>query len=154
MSPPPTDADAASAGQVALLAQLVAAMSADLREVKGQTETQTQMLVGLTKLQGEISHHREMIDSLRGTAERQTDRLATVQTEVTVLNRRNKAIALLLSLSAAFVLYGVQEVRGSYQAMSNSEQQHDNRLTILELLVNSKQIEHAFNRPPAVAGSK
>ena len=138
--------DFAQAAQLARLAESLNNQREDMRDVKVALERISQAMLQVTSMQRDLIYVDEKIRYLLGVADQRTPAMAALDKRVTSLERWNRLVGAVLLASTGIVGWGVQKVEYVHRL--------DNRVAILELLVNGKQVERAMAPGAAAVGEK
>lgn len=136
-------------GQPAQLARLAESMDnqrEDMREVKATLERMSHSMIQMATMQRDLVYVDEKVRYLLGVADQRAPAMAALDKRITSLEKWNRIVGVGILSCAGVVGWGVQKVEYLYRM--------DNRVAILELLVNGKQVERAMRDSPTAVGEK
>jgi hypothetical protein len=138
--------DSPTAAQFAQLLERLNNVAEDVREVKAHQGETNQMLLVMTGLQRDAAYLDEKVRRLFKLADDRGPEIAKIDKRLTSLERWHKVVGILALTSLGAVGWGVQRVEYLYKM--------DNRISMLELIVNGKGLERAMQPLSPVAGPK
>jgi len=138
--------DAAAAAQFAQLAESLSNQREDIRDMKATLERMSQSMVQMATMQRDLIYVDEKIRYLLGVADQRGPAMAALDKRLASVERWNRIVGVAILSCTGIVGWGWQKVDEMYRL--------DQRVAILELLVNGKQVERALGNPPAAVGEK
>jgi len=138
--------DAAAAAQFAQLAESLSNQREDIRDMKATLERMSQSMVQMATMQRDLIYVDEKIRYLLGVADQRGPAMAALDKRLASVERWNRIVGIAILSCTGVVGWGWQKVDEMYRL--------DQRVAILELLVNGKQVERALGDSPAAVGEK
>lgn len=132
--------DPPSAAQMAQLLERMSNVIEDLKEIKlAQLDTNRQ-LTEMIGTQRDVAHLMDRVDALATVSTERTKTLASLEGRVKGLERWHKLVWGAILASGGVIGWGVNKIDYLYKM--------DNRISMLELMINSHGIERAMTPEP------
>lgn len=138
--------DQPTAAQFGQVMERLSNLAEDVREVKASQDKANSMLITITSMQRDLVYLDEKVRQLFTMSDQRAPEVARIDKRLASVERWNKMIGTMMLASIGIVGWGVQRIEYLYKM--------DTRISMLELIVNTNNMERAISPDTPKEGKK